>query len=78
MTDFNPLGFCPKRYRKKYEKLGEKAKTSYANAVKLKCIDCCAWYYTEAKVCKIKECPLWAVSNKVFKRTGNKGTGGKK
>ena len=42
---FEPLSLCPDSSRRRYKKLEAKAKRGYAAAVKLKCIDCCAWYY---------------------------------
>ena len=30
-----------------------------AQAIRLKCIDCCAGQKPEVRLCHIKECPLW-------------------
>ena len=37
-------------------------------AIKLGCLDCCAWDYAEAKRCEIKTCPLWAFNQRIFGR----------
>jgi len=56
----------PRRWKDHWLKLAERAITSYRAAVELKCLDCCAWHRTEARSCEIRECPLWAVSRKIF------------
>jgi len=56
----------PRRWKDHWLKLAERAITSYRAAVELKCLDCCAWHRTEARSCEIRECPLWAMSRKIF------------
>lgn len=43
----------------KYQKLAMKSRTSLKNAVKLKCLDCCAYEISEVRACHIVSCPLW-------------------
>ena len=56
----------PRRWRNHWLKVADRAATSYRAAVKLKCLECCAWQRTEARTCEIRWCPLWAVSKRVF------------
>ena len=67
---FDPLATMPsdlpesqKRY---YAKLAEKAPTQYRSAVKLKCLECCAWDRGEVKRCEVSGCPLWAMNRRIF------------
>lgn len=32
---------------------------NYKNAIKLKCLDCVCYEYTEIKKCDLESCPLW-------------------
>jgi hypothetical protein len=73
-SGFQPLSTLPqevpRRWRSHWLKLGGQAATSYRAAVELKCLDCCAWRRTEARRCEIRGCPLWAVSQRIFGRSG--------
>jgi hypothetical protein len=59
----------PRRWKDHWLKLARQATTSYRAAAELKCLDCCAWQRTEARSCEIRECPLWAVSRRIFGRS---------
>ena len=65
---FEPLKTCPEKVRPRLQKKAAVAHKQAMKAVELKCMDCCAWYRTEAKLCEIKCCPLWAISNRIFNR----------
>jgi len=73
-SGFQPLSSLPesvpRRWWSHWLKLGGQAATSYRAAVELKCLDCCAWQRTEARRCEIQGCPLWAVSGRIFGRSG--------
>jgi hypothetical protein len=75
---FQPLSNLPqdvpRRWRGYWLKLAGKATTSYRAAVELKCLECCAWQRTEARRCEIRGCPLWAVSRRIFGRSGGTET----
>lgn len=32
-----------------------------ASAIRLKCLECCAWQQAEVRRCAIKECALWGL-----------------
>ena len=69
-SGFQPLSNLsqdvPRRWRKHWLKLADRASTSYRAAVELKCLECCAWQRTEARRCEIRRCPLWALSRRIF------------
>jgi len=56
----------PKEVRERYRRRAMLAPKSFNEAVKLKCLDCCGWYYKEAKACHIVACPLHAIRARVF------------
>jgi hypothetical protein len=63
---FDPLHDCPTKPR--YERTAQRARDGSAfQAVKLKCLDCSGWYYTEAKTCEIRTCALWLLNRRIFK-----------
>lgn len=54
------LETCPEAKRARFRNGAEKAaRGSRANAIKLKCLDCCCWNYAEVRRCEIRGCPLW-------------------
>ena len=77
-SGFQPLASLPqdvpRRWRGHWLKLGGQATTSYRAAVELKCLECCAWHRTEARRCEIRGCPLWAVRQRIFGRSGRSET----
>lgn len=57
---YDPLGTCPPEQRDRYRKTAEKAASgSLAAIIKLKCLECCAWYSAEVRRCEIRGCALW-------------------
>ena len=55
---------APERYRKHYRSVLT-GKASRLMAIKMKCLECCAWERTENGVdkigdCSVRSCPLWA------------------
>ena len=72
-SKFAPLATLPadvpKSYRGRWERLAVQATTSYRAGVELKCLECCCWDRSEAKLCEITGCPLWALSGRIFRRT---------
>lgn len=67
---FDPLRLMPSdapvRYQNRWRKLAGQAHRSFKAAIELKCVECCAWERREARECQIKECPLWAINQKIF------------
>ena len=66
--EFAPLGDCPEGARKRYARAAEHAKTRLLPAIKLKCLDCTCWRFSEARRCEIRTCPLWAANQRIFGR----------
>lgn len=53
------LATCPEDKKKRYQKLADQALNgSRASAVKIKCLECCAWQYAESRTCQITDCAL--------------------
>ena len=73
---FNPHRFASKVVRARYEKLAAVAHYQPQASIKLKCLDCCGWEYTEAKRCEINTCPLWALNRWIFARGEGSGEPG--
>lgn len=63
---FEPLRTCPKDQRGRWERRASRAHDWPMSAITLKCLDCGAWYYAEAKRCEIQGCPLWAFNRRIF------------
>lgn len=54
------LSTCPHDQRSRYEKMAARAESgSRAAAMKLKCLECCAWSQAEVGRCQIRSCSLW-------------------
>ncbi len=60
------LDGCPQDVKKRYRRLAENALGSYRLAVKLKCIECSGWEYSQAKDCGVYKCPLFVMARRVF------------
>jgi len=57
----------PPDKQERYGALAEQAKKGrYRAAVKLKCLECCAWSYPEAKRCSIVGCSLHVINQRIF------------
>jgi|DEB0MinimDraft_6_1074348.scaffolds.fasta_scaffold47071_3 hypothetical protein len=58
------LSTCPEnlkaRHESKAKKLAEAPKTRSV-AIKLKCLECCAWQEAEVRRCQITDCALWGL-----------------
>ncbi len=58
------LSTCPEalkpRHEAKVKKLTEAPKTRSV-AIKLKCLECCAWQEAEVRRCHITDCALWGL-----------------
>lgn len=65
----NPLlATCPPRQRKRYSRTAQEALAGrYRAAVKIKCLECVAWEYSEAKRCVIRGCGLHALNRRIFR-----------
>lgn len=75
-TGADPLGLCPPALRPRYARLAQQvAKGRYRAAAKLKCLDCCAWAYQEARRCEIQTCPLWTANRRIFVRRAEAAEG---
>lgn len=67
----NPvLDGIPERARSKYGQMAQRTHRSYVAAIKLKCLDCCAWVRKEVRLCPSKGCPLHAMRGRLFKAGG--------
>jgi hypothetical protein len=70
-TGFEPLALMPKRdlplrWKRRWQRLGDRAHTHPLSAVELHCIDCCGWERTEAARCEARDCSLWALNRRIF------------
>ena len=68
---FEPLALMPKRdlpprWKRRWQRLADRAHTHPLAAVELNCIDCCGWERAEAARCEIRQCPLWALNLRIF------------
>jgi len=71
---YDPLATCPSSLREKYAPMAERARRgSLTAAVRLKCLECCAWSTAEVDRCEISSCALWARARR--KRAGLEGAG---
>jgi hypothetical protein len=52
------VGAVPPLYRAGYLRALE-GKVSPRQAIKSKCLDCCAWQREEVRLCTVRGCPLW-------------------
>ena len=64
---YDPLALAPEKAKPRYAKTAERSHTQPMAAIKLTCLDCCGWEYTEAKRCEVKSCPMWAFNRRIFK-----------
>jgi len=72
-TQHDPLGTCPPGRRSYYEKMATRATEGSLRAcIKLKCLECCAWYLAEVRKCEIHECALWGTRLTGLKRVDGK------
>ena len=57
------LATCPTDQREKHVKRAGlvHAGRSKVAAIRLKCLECCAWQASEARRCQIKDCALWGL-----------------
>lgn len=55
----DPLSTCPAQKRSRYRRSAERSRRERGEAIRLKCLDCCAWDTREVKRCEIRDCPLW-------------------
>lgn len=65
------LETCPKSLRPKYRKMADRAESSFVAAIKLRCLDCSAWVYSEARGCLVTGCGLYEVSRRLFRHRGS-------
>lgn len=59
----NVLATCPENQRERHKKRAAAvvSKRSKAAAIRLKCLECCAWQMVEARNCEIRDCALWGI-----------------
>ena len=67
---YEPLAPAPKKAQARFGTTAHRAHRGPMAAIKLKCLECCAWEYSEAKRCEIRTCPLWALNRWIFARDG--------
>ena len=62
-ASFDPLATCPAELRPRFRATADRvmAGGNRGSAIKLKCLDCCAWQSREVGRCEIRSCALWAV-----------------
>lgn len=53
------LATCPTERRGRYAAAAGRADRQRAEAIKLKCLDCCCWQEAEVRRCDIRDCALW-------------------
>jgi hypothetical protein len=68
---FEPLALMPKRdlrprWKKYWQRLGDRAHSHPLAAVELHCVDCCGWERAEAACCEARTCSLWAINRRIF------------
>ncbi len=51
---------APQRHQKRYREILT-GNISKARAVRVKCLECSGWQYSEVTHCQVFECPLWRV-----------------
>jgi len=60
----NVLSTCPEdlkpRHESKAQKLREAPKTRSV-AIRVKCLECCAWQESEVRNCQLFDCALWGL-----------------
>lgn len=61
MTDRNVLETCPESSRSVYRGMAGRIGRSKKAAIRLKCLECCAWQAAEVKRCQIVNCALWGL-----------------
>ena len=70
--EFSPLALMPAglpaSQERAWRRLAKVAGRQARAAIKLKCLDCAAWYRLEAAQCEITTCPLWALNRRIFGR----------
>lgn len=62
------LRMVPKLYQRVVYKSWS-GKSSMREAIKAKCLDCCAYQKEEIKGCTVKSCPLWNIRPYQEKKT---------
>lgn len=60
------LATCPSERRERYERRAQLASGPARGgrlraAIRLKCLECCAWNEAEVRRCEIKSCALWGL-----------------
>ena len=65
---YDPLALAPEKAKARYAKTASRAHRQSMPAIKLKCIECCAYKHNEAKKCEIRTCALWALNRRIFAR----------
>ena len=63
---YEPLALAPEKAKARSSKAADLAHRQPLKAIRLKCLDCCCWDYTEAKKCEIRTCALWALNRRIF------------
>lgn len=53
------LSTCPPGRRKRFERMAARIEKSRKVAIRLKCLECCAWQTVEVSRCQIRDCALW-------------------
>jgi hypothetical protein len=68
--DFNTLlATCPQEKRDRFKIRASRALTSKVTAIRIKCLECCAWNAVEVSKCQIIECALWGMGGQKKKRS---------
>lgn len=65
------LAGIPKQFHGDLARRVKLAPKSYAAAVFLKCMDCCAWNRKEVQLCRVIACSLYPHRTRLFKPRGD-------
>lgn len=57
--DRDLLATCPQASRDRWKSTALRAGKSRKAAIRLKCLECCAWQMAEVARCQIRDCALW-------------------
>ena len=56
------MAAIPQKYRGIFERTYRATKPSIPDAIRAKCLDCCCYSETEAKLCTVETCGLYALN----------------
>ena len=58
------LATCPEDQRERWKSVAIRAENGPRQrdaAIRIKCLECCAWQAPEARNCQLRDCALWGL-----------------